>query len=258
MRGFRLTLFACTALALAGFGLALWGRSQPVFTVPFGDASALFVEWCSPETLVDDAVGARYLALFGWHYWLIDLGVSLIAGAATLAGLATLLRLRSDVEGGEPWLRTPRARWVYLLCGLGVVGWTWQAAIAGLEVDLQRQIFPSCADSIAIPIMGLNTLFLLLTPILLILGWIVTLSFGALPASLFAWDPTRPKRSWIVTLLWGLIFVAVAAGTVLELPTSANITTPANLIALYLIASTRAAMTASRGPATGPAAHLAP
>lgn len=140
--------------------------------------------------------------------------------------------------------RTPERRAQFLGLGLLVVAFTGLGMINGLHLDAGRFVFPPCADSIGIPLIGLAVGLVVLTPILLIVGLAITRAFARLPVPLLAWDRRRPVRSWLVTIVFGLISIS---GLMLALTavTSADfLTAPATVIAIYLLTATRAALVA--------------
>lgn len=247
-----MTLIASSIVTLLGVGLALYGRSLPVFTVPYAQAEAAFIAWCT-DTGVDDAAGDRYLALFGWHYSLINLGLSLASGGLAAGLLAGALRFTTR-DPVAPWYRTPHHRLTFIAIGIGILVLCLPLLTNGLSTDLARMRFPPCADSIAIPIMGFTAFTILLTPILALIGFAITRGFGQLPVSLLYWDASRPRRSWAVTIVTaaaiGLGLVSAAASAI-----TADIISPCAVLATYLLAATRAALLAPV-PQSDPASSL--
>jgi hypothetical protein len=239
-RGFRATLIAGGLMMAGGVALALYGHSLPVYTVPFEQATSAWTEWCNASG-PDRAAGARYHALFGWHYALINAGSSIAAAGFTVALLAILMR--HTAASGEPWLRTPERSLTFVAIGGGAMLLLWGGMIHGLTSDLDRRYFPACADSIAIPIFGIASFMTILIPILAAIGFVFTRSFGELPVRLDRWDRERPLRSWIVTLVFGAAMIGGLAIASLSI-FSADLTTPSSVVILYLLAATRAAMLA--------------
>lgn len=123
-----------------------------------------------------------------------------------------------------------------------MLAWVYISAVHSFSVDLERMVFPWCADSVAIPIFGLTMLALVALPLLVLVGWAITWLFGALPAPLTQWDRTPPVRSWIVSLIFGAAMAGTAAVLVESLTSSTSTVVPALVVALYLLASTRAAL----------------
>src|SRR6218665_3122704 len=155
---------------------------------------------CGPDGY-DHGAFDRYTALFGWHYALINAGATLAFAGAT--GLAIAATLRFTAAPDSSWLRTPSRRWVFLVLGLLALGLVTAGIVSGIGADQQRQYFPICADSIGIPIFGLFAALTVITPVLLLAGFAITLFFGRLPVRLDQWDAARPVRSWAVSLLFG-------------------------------------------------------
>lgn len=244
-RAFWWVLSGCAGLAAVGLALIAQGRAMPRFTVGQEAADAAFYAWCTSGGVNPDA-GDRYWALFTQHYAFVDGGVGLILISATIAVLAFALSLTADREWGPLEMRTPRRRWVFVLLNLAVLGWTWFATALSFMTELTRHYYPFCADSIAIPIGGITIIAMILVPALFFAGWGVTLTFGGLPAPLGRWDRARPIRSWLVTLIAMLLGLAVAWLTISGLPSACNVAAPAGVIALYLIASARAAIISPR------------
>ncbi|MES2988203.1 MAG: hypothetical protein V4808_09880 [Pseudomonadota bacterium] len=241
---FWAVIIACAGFAAIGMLLVAYGHSLPVFIVPYPQAEAAFIAWCTPGG-VDNAAGERYLALFGWHYALMNAGTAVAAAALTSAALALILRMGAP---DWPWFRTPANRWIYFVLGtVALVGYV-PGIIHGLSLDLERRYFPVCADSIGIPITGLGISLMVLTPILMLIGLFISAGFGILPVPLTHWNRSWPVRSWGVTIIFGgamLGVVMMAAMSIL----SSDLTAPSNVIIVYLLASTRAALLAPRGGA---------
>jgi hypothetical protein len=239
-RSFVVTLACCAIAVIAGVAAGLYGHTIPVFSVPLETAHNAYMAWCTDRPSVDEAAGGRYLVLFTDHYAWTDAAIGLVLGAITVASIASVLRLSSVPN--ETWLRTPKRRWIFLLLGTGVLVSFYVSAVHSLSVDLERMTFPWCADSIAIPTLGLTMLTMFVVPLMLLVGWAITRLFGSLPAPLTQWDRTRPVRSWIVSLVFGAAMVGTAALLITSLATSTNTATPAGIVALYLLASARAAL----------------
>lgn len=233
----------CAALIVAGLALVIVGHSLPVFTIPYDQAAAADVARCSEQAHFDAAADDRYFAMFGWHYAVQNAGVSLAAAGTTAALLAIGLRRFTPPEA--PWLRTPAHRWTFVAIGVGIIAGTLTGVSHGLHTDLTRHYFPWCADSTSIPLGGLAMAAETVTPILALIGGLITLGFGALPAPLDQWDARRPIRSWSITLVIG---TAMLGGTAVQLQSifSSDLTSPMAIVTLYLLASTRAALLAAR------------
>lgn len=236
-------MIGCGLVALAGLGLVICSRFLPVFTVPFEQASAAYQAWCTVDARVDHLAGERYRAMFGWRYVSANAGISLILAAVAAAMLAASLRpARLD---SAHWLRTPLSRWSFvgwgvLAMGLLVPGVSW-----GLHTDMRRMYFPWCADSIGIPLFGITISVVVVTPILALIGLLISAGFGRLPVPLTQWDWARPGWSWAVSLIFGAALVGWL-GLFLWSLRSADLTSPSAVLGAYLLASTRAALLAPR------------
>lgn len=242
MRLFRAVIVTSGATVAIGFGLALWGWSVPIYLVDVDQARTAFHAWCTVQGRIDPAAGKRYLALFSLHYTLIDIGIAVILAGLTAAGLAYALRYNSVPEVEETWLRSPRNRWTWLLIGLGIVGWLHAANVLSLSTDLYRQMLPVCADSIGIPLAGLTIMVVGITPMLVAIGALIIMGFGILPAPLRRWDGQRQWRSWGISAIFGALMLVVATLAIISAPGSSSTGTPALVVALYILASTRAAL----------------
>jgi hypothetical protein len=242
-RSFRWTTALLGFAALAGIGGTVWGRTRQVYRVPFEEASTAFLQWCTGEPDVDPVAGERYLAMFGDRYEWFDLGFGLTTSA--LAGLllvAVLFMSRHD----EPWLRTPSGRWQYMLTGWAVIAWTYFAATYSFTKDLERRQLPWCADSIIIPIFEVGVASIILLIVCSAIGLLLMWRFGSLPVSLGQWNRSRPRYSWVVTIIFSLVAILLAVSTVVQAESSMSIANPALLLAIYLVASTRAALLAPK------------
>ncbi|HXC73690.1 MAG TPA: hypothetical protein VN640_03330 [Sphingomicrobium sp.] len=240
-RSFRCVTIGGAVLAMLGAAAAKYGKSIPVFAADRATVEQAVLAWCPDGVTIDRAAGERYLGLFTNHYVWVDSGVGTILIGSSVALGALLLKLTGSGDEG-PWLRTPRHRWHFLVLGLAVIAWTWWMTMFSLQIDLRRRVFPICADSIVIPMFELTVLTLILTPVLIVAGFALTRFFGPLPAALTVWDGSRPTRSWIVSVVFVALMAAVGAVLALCIPTSMTWASPALIVALYLIAATRAAL----------------
>lgn len=244
-RLFRAVMVVCGVAAIAGAVTAAIGYALPVYNVPDATAEAAFTGWCF-RSGVPDTAGDRYLAMFTLHYPIVDTGISLLLAAATVGLLCWGLWWTVPRESSMGWLRTPAHRWTYVAIGLGIIAWSITGAIESLQIDMNRRLFSWCADSLAIPVFEIIASAVVITPVLLVAGILITLWFGRLPVPLLYWDRARPIRCWLATMVCGLIGLSILALLVLSVPTSGNLTIVPGLIALYLIAATRAALVAPR------------
>jgi len=242
-RSFGLTALLFGLAGFAGTGALIWGHGRQVYRVPHEAASEAFLRWCTSGSRVDPVAGERYLSMFGDRYSWIDLGLGLIATALTGLLLAGIL-FSSRPDG--TWLRTPSRRWHFMLAGWAVLAWTHFSVIHSFEKDLDRRQLPWCADSIGIPIYSATLFTIILLAVCTFVGGLLTMRFRALPASLSQWDPLRPLHSWIVTIIFGVIIALIGTSMVLDAGLSMSIANPAGLLAVYLLASTRAALLAPK------------
>jgi hypothetical protein len=134
------------------------------------------------------------------------------------------------------------------MLGLAVVGWLYGSLIHSLFADLRRMLFPWCADSIAIPIFEFGIISIIASPLLALIGWAITRKFGELPARLGEWNAERPALSLVVSITFAATMVGALWLLVECLPTSASVSAPAWIMAIYLLASTRAALLSRRSP----------
>lgn len=236
--GARLTIILCLCGIVSGIAMMVWGRSLPATIDPVR-ADAAFVAWCGPDG-IDRARGAEYLSLLSHRYPLIDAGTALVsAGVAALMLLFGLFLVRAD---DTSWLRTPRGRGPFIAIGVGVIALHFTAEIVSLERDLHRMIFPWCADSIGIPMMGIALLAAIATPVLILLGLLITLGFGTLPAPLTQWDAEKPVKSWTLTLLCGTGLALLLLGLFAASSSGRFLHAPGDVAAAYLLLATRAAL----------------
>jgi hypothetical protein len=237
-RLFFAAMAVSAVIAAAGVATGFYGSTIPVFAADRELVANAFTAWCTSDLIVNDAAGARYLALFTAHYTLVDIGIGLVLSGVTLARLTFVLRMHGPSEG--TWLRTPAQRSTYLIVGSGALVWFFVSVIESLRTDLERMLFPSCADSIGIPIYGVGVTAVLTFPIALLAGWMITRLFGCLPAPLTQWDSARPAKSWILTGIFGLGIVCLTIGLVESLPTSMSVSALSFIVGIYLLASARA------------------
>ncbi|MBR0552665.1 hypothetical protein [Stakelama marina] len=245
----RPTLFGWTIIgSAAGFiiggALLIWGLTLP----PYSDHALAMQEWnswCAGGTsrgAAQQAAADRYYALMTWRYPLVDTGLNLILAACTVAGIAYSLCITRAAAWS--WLRTPKSRSSFVLIGLGVLALNLMGWSISLYVDLDRVMFPWCADSIGIPLEGLVTFTIAAAAVVVPLGILITQLFGELPVSLLYWDSDRRLRSWGVTIAFMLIAAPLALAVAIQFPTSSYLSVCGGVVALYLAAATRAALLA--------------
>lgn len=229
--------------AIAGLALIVWSRMLPVYVVPFDEAMHAYNAICPEAGRRNRVALTHYSSLFGWRYALANAGISLFLGACTYhAGLILGARRRSS-RSAYPWLRTPARPGQFLLLGGLAIFLFWVGSTWGLQTSLRRLYFPACADSIGIPIAGLTFALMIVSPILLLLGFLLTRGFGALPVKLSEWDRSRPGRSWIISIVFltlALLNVTVLGASIF----SSDIILPAGVLTTYLLLATRAALLA--------------
>lgn len=228
-------------LALIGLAMIQWGRSMPPF-VDHERALAAYQAWCPPIGGVDHAAGARYGELLTARYDWINLGVGIGFTGLVAALGAGFLAIRRRT--GASWLVTPSHRVIFILLGWLVIAWSWLGNLGGLALDLDRMRFPHCADSIGIPAIGLTVFAAILALLLTLVGLLVMRGFGTLPVPLTT--SGARSRGWTVTVnivCAVAALLAVAVGCLMAISAD-SFGTPAYLVALYLIASARAALLA--------------
>lgn len=247
--GIRVLLGACAGAAAFAVGLIVWSRFMPVYSVPYEQARDAYMAWCDGSRL-DRVAGDRYFAMLGWRYSLANSGVSLFAAAFTAAIGGSMLQDISRRGSRLSPLRTPSSRAGFIAIGVVAMVLTSAGIIFGLTLDMARQMFPTCADSMGIPLGGVMTTLVTLTPLLAIIGLLISLGFGKLPIPLMQWDSARPVRSWLVTLVFGILILIDLFLVVSSLP-SADVIGPGGVLTLYLLAATRAALLAPKAPVLG-------
>ncbi len=240
-RSFQWTAGSFGIATLAGIAALVWAQFRAVFQVPEGVADQAYFDWCTSGGIVDPAAGDRYLAMLGDHYLWTDLGAGLMATGLT-GLILTVAAYGKAVD--ELWALTPTRRGHFLAAGWVIIGWAWFVTGYSLYADLDRQLFPWCADSIGIPLGGLFFLTITLLIACTVIGMLLLTGFGSLPVPLGQWDRARPTRYWIVTIACAVLILFVGWMMAASAHGSASIGNPAGLIAIYLLASTRAALLA--------------
>ena len=231
----------------------------PIFAAVVG---AVLITYGSGLPVYHDAVAARDLfanAMVGdecasgdWHqrmaefrtlrYPLLNLGCSLIAGSLAFALIyGTLLRRKMD---GIPTWRTPGKKVHFFVIGISLTIIWFAGSAYGLILDGPREMFPWCADSIAIPLFGMAAAFPILFATLILSGWIIALAFGELPVGLVIWNDQQKTKSWVVTVFFGIIFLIIGFFIYDTSTTADFITIFPGILALYLTLATRAALLA--------------
>lgn len=213
----------------------------PVYT-DYEAARDLKVNACDEGGVVDGWF-SQMAALETSRHRVMQAGASLVLAALTWLGLVKMF------PGAVPMLpRTPRRTIIYFSLGLAVLGVSWAANVYSFGIDLQRGEFPWCADSIMIPVFGLDYIYGVLTSVSVITGALIAVLFGNLPVELTVWDHERSVISWSVTILSAIPFLLVFAATLDQAMSSSFLAVPAGIVALYIIAATRAALLAGSRP----------
>lgn len=238
---------ALAAVALLGVAFILWGVSLP----PYRDAGAaehIFLAACDRASKEIPGWWKRLDALRTNRYPLLNSGLSLVLAAGTLFGLRWIL-------GWQNWRKigvvlTPSRRWHFHVIGTFVIVAIWMGFVFALRVELSRDFYPDCADTIGIPLYYGTLGYFLTWLICLLLGSLVILAFGVLPVPLDSWDKDRPIRSWACSIVAGLIIAGISLITMSTLLTASFLAIPGSIVGVYLVAATRAALLAPR--AVGP------
>lgn len=228
-------------MCIAGIACVLWGNAMPATSNAVA-ASQAFMDWCT-DSGVDQEGGERYLALLTPRYQWINIGVGIGTLGASLLFLSLhnwFVRRKSDEKGHG--FRTPSTRVAFFVVGILALGWSWASEIVGLDLDLARQMYPWCADTVIIPMVGLTVLFSAIAAVCGIIGLIIVLGFGSLPADLRAWDHTRPARSWIISSIFAAAALCIVVLGFNVVQSASSIAMPAYVAVMYLLLSTRAAL----------------
>lgn len=224
-----------SAMAIGGAVAWRHGLSIP----PWTDAQAaarLYAQACDIE---GDQQANWYAAreAFRTARWLfVDGGRSLLLAALTLGGL----RLYAFRDWTKP--RTPGSKAGFFVLGSVAVAGFFYGLVRMFEIEQRREMFAPCADTILIPIVGAMTLAIVVYPILLLVGLVVSRGFGPLPASLLAWRADRPRRSWAWTIVTGFAMLPLFAGLAVSIASSNFLVVPSCIIGVYLLAATRGAL----------------
>ncbi|HQV03010.1 MULTISPECIES: hypothetical protein [unclassified Novosphingobium] len=223
------------AIGLFGICLVLYGTTIPIYS-DLESARQLKLAACDQNTV---GVGwyERMEALQTNRYPLMQAGLSVVL-SAIIAWL-----LRRTFPGNGSWLpSSPNSRASFFALSFGVLAASWLSEIVSLTVDQHRGDFRPCDYETPIWMMGLLVLFFLIPFLFFVLGGLMTRKFGKLPVSLAQWDSDHPAQSWIITSIAGVPAITVLAVMALSFASSSLILMPAGVVALYLIAATRAAL----------------
>ena len=219
----------------AGVALFFYGLTIPVY----GDMAA------ARELKLNACRNGKTIPL--WHEQMAALetlrhpfmqaGVSL--GLATLTILALASLFASD-DGSK--MLTPKSRGTFIGLGLLTIAISYFSQLHSLSLDLDRGVFPHCADSIGIPMIGFTITYGMLTLICLAAGALLVGRFKRLPRPLFNWDRQRPVISTLYTAGAVVLALPVVALGIAGAIGSSFAGTPAVVLAVYLILSARAAL----------------
>jgi hypothetical protein len=215
------------------------GSLQPAYVDP-DHAATLAWKACDDNGRVIEAWYALMESQRTAKYLYMDVGAGLLLFAATALLLSRYLDI-SNLQAIRHAL-SPRRRWHFLLIGIGALAWAWQAVIYSLILGREREYFPWCADSIGIPILGLNLSFIVLFLVSVTGGLLVMRWFGPLPAPLGAWDETRPGASWTISIVTAAFVLGVGVCAISAAMSELFGIIPACIVAVYLAASARAAL----------------
>ena len=232
------------AVAAVGAGLFAYSRMLPVYTDP-ERAAKLKIDACT-DSGVRPGWSAELMSLETLRHPLMQGGSSLVLAAATLW---FVYRIYGRQNGWR--LTSPSSKSAFFAIGIGVIGLSFASQMYSLDLDFRRGAFPWCADSMAIPIFGLVIVYSVLTVACLFAGAIASMGIVRVPVSLFAWPRNDSVfRTWAITILAAVIAVPIAAVGILEASNSSFIGTPAAILALYLIESTRSALVSREADAS--------
>lgn len=226
------------SLIAAAFGGALcvaYGLTLPVYT----DSDAARQLWANSCGVDGVAVGwhEQMAALRTWRYPLIQGGLSLTLFSGSVMAIFSMF---GDPEGR--WLLTPGSKLAFFALGIGVIALSWFSQMISLVTDLERREFPTCADSIAIPMVYITTAYGFITIASLIIGGCLTLGFRALPVPLLAWNSHNLGVSFLISAPFAIIALILAFFGVAGAMDSSFPGTPAAVVALFLVEATRSAL----------------
>jgi len=168
-----------------------------------------------------------------------DLGVGLASAGGSLIALLAMTRSWSVQRARA--LQTPRRRWlVVLFSNITWLYYMW-AASRHLVVQAARGEFPPWADSIAIPLMGLQ--ILLLSGLVAVnVGLVICLHGVRLPEAM--WARPRSARAWVLNG-GSVIALLLSACVCYDAVRFGDAFTPPAAVAIgYLLLVVRAAVSA--------------
>lgn len=230
-------------LCCLGIIFLVWGQLTPV-SVDLVRLEQAFVSWCD-DGGVNYEAGERYFALMSNRFELLNVG----SGLLTLGLVGTWIGLVSR-GSTYPLAKSPASRSAFFLIGLMSIFVIAVAELSSLTTDLDRRLFPTCADSIGIPFFAMLSFFAIVSAASVGLGGLISLAFGQLPTSLWVWDRKRHLVSFLISLVFGCAALASAGLGVAGLTSSAAWSAPAWAVVTYLLLSTRAALLSPHDGAT--------
>lgn len=177
------------------------------------------------------------------RYPLINAGCAMIATALTLALLlGSLWKTRRE---GLTILRTPSQKWHFFGLGIVAIIGSSTSIIVGLDRDLERQMFPWCADTVIIPMFGLIPFTLVFLLVAVLVGWGISYWFKQLPVSLWQWNPEKTQLSMVVSIIFGTIVLFWFWMIIDSFPTADFLIVGPGILAMYITLSCRAAILGS-------------
>lgn len=239
----KLGIVLAFTLFVLGSILYVRGANLPAYT----DVAAL-----DQLRLVPEIVGTECVATEQWYRDvdalrtarnpLMDSGGALMLTAVTLLAFAIFVVAQGATKLTE--ISTPQSLETFF--GLGTFSIIWLVIAVGYSftLDLGRDLFPWCADSISIGMFGMLIFGFMSLIVLSIVGLIISRFFGELPVPLMVWDASRPLRSWIWTVLAGVGVTGFAVLIADVALTAQFLAMPSFLIAIYVVLATRAALLA--------------
>ena len=234
----------CYILVAIGILVTAYGATIPVYADHIA-AAELKLNACMDGEVLDGWYD-RLRALETLRHPFMQGGLSLVLAALTYLGLFVTFP-----DNGR-WLPgTPASKASYFVLGLGVIFLSWLAELVSLNIDLHRGEFPSCADTIFIPMTGLTVLFVVITILCLLVGAALSTRFGDLPVELV--QPKAQYKANFIPLdfIWLFLAALILAGTLSAATQSNFLSIPSGIVALYLIVSTRAALLSPKPANTG-------
>lgn len=234
--------FAVGLITALGIALIVYGWLLPVYS----NASAARL------LMIDPYMGSKECAPSYWYdamtalrtgrYGLINTGCALLSTGIIIS--AIYLRLHAKRLDGHALWRTPSrsgylfALGVFVLCAFGF------SLFLSFHIDLTRSYFPSCSDSIGIPLAGILGVISTSIVVCMMIGFVLSRFFGNLPVNLSHWDRYRPIRSWVVTVGCSILVGAFVCIGAMQAPTSNFLNTGLAILVIYILLSSRAALLA--------------